>query len=207
MSTERKHEVGGKAGAHLCLHRLLLLATSAESDGGAHRRWAPRSTRSSLQHAAGCCRGAAACVRPASGPAARGDDLASPGAAGWRLEPARRSAAAAPTTAAMTAARRPPSQPSCCPNRPEQASAGDRSHRRVDGATSRVRGRISMMRSQTSQKTPLATLSAVARARTPTLCIYNIYYYYYASKQGAREERRASEARGRRRPMYGWNLI
>ena len=79
----------------------------------------------------------------------------------WCLEPARRSTAAAPTTAAMTAARRPPSQPSCCPNRPEQASAGDRSHRRVDGATSRVRGRISMMRSQTSQKTPLATLTLV----------------------------------------------
>ena len=86
----RKHGAGGRAGAHLCLHSPLLLQTSSESDRGARGRWSPRSTNSSPQPAAGGCRDAAACARPAAVPAARGDNGASPGAARWRIEPARR---------------------------------------------------------------------------------------------------------------------
>ena len=89
VSTERKHGAGDKAGAHLCLHQSLLLETSTESDRGACGRWAPRSTIPSPQHAAGSCRDVSHHARPAARPVARGDNAASPGAAGWRLEPAR----------------------------------------------------------------------------------------------------------------------
>ena len=91
------------------------------------------------QPAAGHSRIAAGEIRLARRPTASAVN-APPSAAG-RLAPrgSTAAAAAAPSNATKTAARRPSSRLPDRPKRPEQAPAGDRSHRRIDAATSRVR--------------------------------------------------------------------
>ena len=59
--------------------------------------------------------------------------------AGSHLVESTAAAAAAPSNATKTAARRPSSRLPDRPKRPEQAPADDRSHRRIDAGTSRVR--------------------------------------------------------------------
>ena len=134
-----KHGVRNMARAHLCLHGPLLLHTRPESNRGTCGRWAPRSKRMLPQPAAGHSRIAAGKIRLARRPTASAVN-APPSAAG-RLAPrgSTAAAAAAPSNATKTAARRPSSRLPDRPKRPEQAPADDRSHRRIDAGTSRVR--------------------------------------------------------------------
>ena len=135
-----KHGVRNMARAHLCLHGPLLLHTRPESNLEAHVDDGHRDQREccrSLPQATPALQPARYVLRAGRRPQPSMPHHRLP--AGSHLVESTAAAAAAPSNATKTAARRPSSRLPDRPKRPEQAPAGDRSHRRIDAATSRVR--------------------------------------------------------------------